>query len=269
MSRQKAFRLLHLLSTGGFLLCAAYLLIISLLQAGRGWLFIISVSGYSAVLSLLLVSVYLFALFRGATRNRKTEIEHPLTSSQYYSVFYDSAPFVGMAAGLISAVGAGRLSTYAFGAAMGCFATTFLVWIVFDPLTGLLETLLPGSRKLRRERLALTRMARKEAASAKLRTLAEVNAAADLELKRWRQALSKPAETLAALVADDEQDNARKEEIVVDMGVKAWRMGGLACMRLLHSMAAEICGSKHSSPACADSISLWWDGIGSWRSQLS
>ncbi len=269
MSRQKAFRSLHVLSTGCFLLGAAYLLVVSLLQAGRSWLFIVSVSGYSAVLSALLVSVYLFAIFRGAARSRKTEIEHPLTGSQYYSVFYDSAPFTGMAAGLVSALGAGGFSTYAFGVAMGCFTTTFLVWIIFDPLAGLLETLLPTSRKLRRERLALTRMAKREAANARLRILAEVNAAADLEMERWRKALSMPAETLAALVGDDEQDNARKEAVAVDMGVKAWQMGGLACMRLLHSMATEICGAKNRSQACADNISLWWDGIGMWRGQLS
>ena len=193
MRRQKVFRLLHFLSTGCFLLSAAYLLVVSLLQAGRGWLFIISVSGYSAVLSLLLVSVYLFAIFRGAARTRKTEIEHPLTGSPYYSVFYDSAPFVGVAAGLVSAIGTGRFSAYAFGVAIGCFATTFLIWIVFDPLAGLLETLLPASRKLRQERLTLARIAKVEAARARMRALAEVNAAADLQMERWRQVLSKPA----------------------------------------------------------------------------
>jgi len=269
MGRQKAFRLLHFLSTACFLVCAAYLLVISLLQAGRGWLFIISVSGYSALLSFLLVSVYLFAVFRSAARTRKTEIEHPLTGSQYYSVFYDITPFVGVSAGFISAIGTGKFSTYAFGVAIGCFATTFLVWIVFDPLAGLLETLLPSNRKLRRERLALAKIARTQAGNARIRTLAEVNAQADLELQRWRQALLQPAQTLADLVVDDEQDSAGKEAIAIDVGVEAWRLGGIACMNLLYSMAAEICANTHRMPASAESISLWWDGIGTWRCQLS
>jgi hypothetical protein len=49
------------------------------------------------------------------------------------------------------------------------------------------------------------------------------------------------------------------------MGAEAWRLGGIACMRRLHEMAmAEHV--KHSGERVIDYITLWWDGIWSWRS---
>jgi hypothetical protein len=52
----------------------------------------------------------------------------------------------------------------------------------------------------------------------------------------------------------------------VDIGVHAWRIGGLACMRQLRDMTLGLYKEKYRSMTITDHISNWWDGVGSWRS---
>jgi len=128
---------------------------LALRQAGIRWWVIFSLSGHSALFIFLLISLYLFAISRGIGSSQKIEEEHPLTNTDYYGLFYVSAPFLGSLAGCIGMIGENKISHFLLGVVLGTLVTTFLVWVIVDPVTGLLETLLlPASRKHRAERLA-------------------------------------------------------------------------------------------------------------------
>jgi len=60
-------------------------------------------------------------------------------------------------------------------------------------------------------------------------------------------------------------DLKQAEHEAVDMGLNAWQLGGVHCMRQLHDMAMAISKQKSQNKAVVDYISVWWDGIGSWR----
>lgn len=265
MNRRKVLKLVHFASAAWFTLSVGYILVFALWQAGKSWWVIVSLSGYSALVVFLLISLYLFAIFRGVARSQKTEIEHPLTTTIYYSVFYDTSPFLGLLAGGLGAIGVSRITDYLLVVAIGSFWVTFLVWIIVDPAAGLIEMLLPASREHRRKRLAQAETMREKERLAKQRLLAEVQAKEELEWVRWGEVLRPYAEKLAALVTSGEIAEKDRETRAVDIGVSAWQMGGLNCMRRLHSMAMEICGRENQNAMIFDYISNWWDGIGSWR----
>lgn len=269
MTRKNTLKLVHFISTAWFVLNAIYILIFSLLQSGRSWWVTVSLSGYSVIIVLLLISLYLFAVFRGVARSQKTEIEHPFTTSAYYSFFYDVSPFLGTLAGSLSAIGVSRITNYFLMAAAGSLWVTFLVWIIVDPVAGLLEMLLPSSREHRRTRLARAEAMRAKERLAKERLLAEVEAKEKLRRDRWNSVLLSYADKLASLLVSDQvlgECADRIETEVIDIGVRAWQMGGLSCMQQLHSMAIEICRQRYRNAKIIDYISIWWDGIGSWQS---
>ena len=64
MTTKQALKLTHMASTSLFMACIVYVPALALRQAGFKWWLIFSLSGHSVVAVLLLVSVYLFALFR-------------------------------------------------------------------------------------------------------------------------------------------------------------------------------------------------------------
>ena len=260
-------KMIHLASTAWFILCIGYILVLALWQAGVKWWVIFSVSGYSALLIFLLVSLYLFAIFRGVGSSQKIEVEHPLTNADYYAVLYVVAPFLGGLAGCIGMIGEDRTSQFLLGIALGTLGTTFLVWVIVNPVTGLLEMLLPpASRKHRAERLAQAKAQREEKQKERERLLAEVLAKEQLAQRNWQQVLEPYAKKLAELLTASETDFRKAEREAVDIGVNAWQTGGLSCMRQLRDMAIEICRKKYQDSMIVDYVSSWWDGIGSWRS---
>jgi len=175
MTRRNVLKLIHLTSTAWFMLCVGYILVLALRQAGVNWWLIFSLSGHSAVLIFLMVSLYLFAIFRGVSSSQKIEVEHPLTSTMYYTAFYVATPFLGSLAGCLGMMGENRISQFLQGIALGTLGATFLVWVIVDPVMGLLEMLLsPTSRKHRAERLALAKAQREKAQEDHERLLAEV-----------------------------------------------------------------------------------------------
>ncbi|KPJ65355.1 MAG: hypothetical protein AMJ43_10930 [Coxiella sp. DG_40] len=266
MTRRRTLKLLHLASTAWFMLCAGYILVLALRQAGVHWWVIFSLSGYSALLIFLLTSLYLFAIFGGAARSQKIEVEHPLTSTTYYIVFYVSTPFLGSLAGCMGMTGENRLAQFLLGVALGTLGATFFVWVIVDPIAGLLEMLLvPASRKHRAERLAEAKAQREREQKDRERLLAKVFAQEELNRRRWQEALQPDAEKLAGLLTTDEIDFEQAEREAVDIGVKAWQIGGLSCMRELRDMAMAMCKNKCQDSAIIDYISTWWDGIGNWR----
>jgi len=288
MSERRMLKFIHLTSTAWFVLCVGYILVLALRQAGVNWWVIFSLSGHSALLIFLLVSLYLFAIFRGVGGSQKIELEHPLTSTNYYVVFYIATPFLGGLASCLGMIGENRISQFLLGIALGTLGTTFLVWVIVDSVTGMLEMLLPpASRKHRAERLAQAKAQREEKQKARERLLAEVLAQEELGRSGWQQVLKPQAEKLAGLLirgpilsADPtrvgrQNDNKigtltnidieQAEREAVDIGVNAWQIGGLSCMRQLRDMAIAVCKQKSQSEAIVDYIPVWWDGIGNWR----
>jgi hypothetical protein len=268
MSRGNILKLMHFANTAWFMLCVGYILVLALWQAGVRWWVIFSLSGYSALLLFLMISLYLFAIFRGIGRSQTIEAEHPLTNTDYYAVLYVVAPFLGGLAGCIGMIGLNnRVSQYLLGIALGTLGATFLVWVIVDPLTGLLETqLLPASRKHRAERLAHAKAQREEKQKEHKRLLVEVLAKEQSTQHSWQQALRPHAEKLAELLTTVNETDFRKAELeAINIGVNAWQSGGLNCMRQLRDMAIEIHRKKYQDSMIVDYISSWWDGVGTWR----
>ncbi|HNY77837.1 MAG: hypothetical protein RBS72_09680 [Sedimentisphaerales bacterium] len=152
MTARKTLSRLHLVGMFWFTLCVGYLLVMGLYQAGFRWRTIFSFSGHSALMIILVAGLYFFALPRGVARSGHVEQEHPLTSSNCYMGLYVSAPLLGGLAAILGMAGVRQMSRFLFGVALGTLGTTFLVWMVIDPLAGLIEMLLPASRRHRAER---------------------------------------------------------------------------------------------------------------------
>jgi len=257
---------IHLASTAWFTVCIGFIVILALLQAGVNWWVVFSLSGHGALIVLLLISLYLFAIFRGISSGQNVQIEHPLTSTTYYTVFYVAAPFLGGLAGYLGMIGVSTAIQLLLGVALGTFVTTFLVWVIIDPITGLLEMLLPASRKQHVERLARAKAQREKKQRDRKRLLAEVLAKEESDFHRWREVLKPRAEKLASLLLkSNKTDFKQAEHEAVDIGAKVWQIGGLSCMRELRDMAMAICRKRNRSDV-VDYISVWWDGIGTWRS---
>ena len=265
MGLRKVLKLVHFAGTVWFIACVGGILVLALHQAGFRWWVIFSLSGHSALLIFLLLSLYLFAVFRGVGRSQKIELEHPLTSTNYYLFFYVVAPFWGSLAGVWGMIGEHRISYFLLGIALGTLGTTFLVWVIVDPIAGLVELLLPKSRSHRSQRIAQAKAQRKKQQQDRERLLAEVLANEESNQRMWQEMLKPQAEELAGLLTANKIDFKQAERQAVDIGVKAWQTGGLGCMRQLRDMAIAICKYKYRDSVFIDYISGWWDGIGTWR----
>ncbi|HUU19296.1 MAG TPA: hypothetical protein VMW72_19250 [Sedimentisphaerales bacterium] len=73
------------------------------------------------------------------------------------------------------------------------------------------------------------------------------------------------AEELAGLLTTNEIDFSQVEREAVSIGVNAWQIGGLDCMRELRDMAITIARQRNQNKSVVDYIGAWWDGIGSWQ----
>jgi len=267
MSTRRTLKAIHLASTFWFVLCIVYILVLALRQRGFQWWVIFSLSGHSAVIIFLLMAVYLFSVFRGAARTEGIEIEHPLTSTNYYLAFYAAAPLLGGLAGCLATIGENNVAQFLAGVALGTFATTALVWVIVDPLTSAIEPLvMPPSRKHRAERLARTKAEHKRKQQERQRFLADVLEKQERDRQHWQQLLRPRAEKLAELLTTDMEGFRKAECQALDIGLSAWQLGGIDCMRQLRDMAIEISRQKNQKAPATDYISFWWDGIGTWRS---
>ena len=258
-------RIVHMASTVWFILSVGYMLVSALRQAGIHWWVVFSLSGHGALIILVLVSLYLLAIFRGISSSQKLQLEHPLTNTIYYAVFYVSAPFLGSLAGLLGMIGTHSISQFLLGIAMGTLGTTFLVWVIIDPAIGLLEMLLPTSRINRAQRLVQAKAEKEKKQQDRLNLLEEVITKEDTDKLHWQKVLRPQAEKLAGLLTSNGKNPKLLEQEAVGIGVKAWQTGGLSCMRELREMAICLCKQKHQDKDIVDYISFWWDGIGNWR----
>ncbi|MGB2808910.1 MAG: hypothetical protein WBC22_14295 [Sedimentisphaerales bacterium] len=266
MTRHRTLKSIHLAGTAWFILCIGYILVFTLRQAGVHWWIIFSLSGHSTLLVLLLVSIYSFAFFKGVDRKQSIEAEHPLTSTDNYTVFYVAAPLLGALAGWLGMIGVSTIKQLLLGIALGTLVTTFLVWVIVDPVTALLEMLLPpASRKHRAERLANAKIKREERRRKREHQLVEALAKDESDRRRWQKVLKPEAEKLVGLLTTNRANFGQAEREAAEMGIKAWQIGGLDCMRQLRDMAIGIYREQNQNKAIVDYISSWWDGIGSWR----
>lgn len=265
MTTRQALRLTHIVSTIWFMACIGCILVLALHQAGFRWWIIFSLSGHSALLVFLLISLYLFALFRGVGEAQQIEIEHPLTTTSYYMGFYVAAPLLGGLAGMLGMLGAPHPVDFLLGVAMGTLGTTFGVWVVVDPIVGLVEIFLPASRKHRLERLAEAEAQRRTRQEKREQLLAEAFAREEQERQRWQQHLRPSAERLTILLKSKSAEVCDAEREAVSIGADAWRLGGLSCMRQLRDMTVAIHKDAADQTIIADRLSNWWDGIGDWR----
>jgi hypothetical protein len=266
MTQRRTLRRIHLVSTVWFIACMGYILVQALRQAGLPW-WQISLSGPPvALVVFLLVSLYLFALYRGIGEAQKIEVEHPLTTASYYMACYVAAPLLGGLAGILGMVGVTEPGRFLVGVALWTLGTTFVFWVGIDPVLGMLEMLLPASRTHRTQRLAQAEAQRRARQEKRERLLAEAMAREERDRQQWQQALQSQAQRLAALLACTVDEFARAEREAVGIGAEAWRLGGLSGMRQLRDMAIRVRSERDSSGRPADYLSYWWDGIGDWRS---
>ena len=267
MSKSKTLKSTHLFGTVWFMLCIGYVLVLTLRQAGVHWWIIFSLSGHSMLLIFMLISLYLFAIFRGITRNQKIEIEHPLTSTSYYMMLYVITPFLGGLAGVLGMIGENRLAQFLLGIALGTLGAGFLVWVIIDPVVGFMEMLLPESRKHSVQRLTHLRALRQRQQEKRQNLLDKILAQGKQDRLHWQQILKPQAEKLAGLLTVDKNgyQQAGCEAEAIDIGVKAWQTGGLGCMQQLRNMTMDLCKGKSEDLTVIDYITTWWDGIGTWR----
>ena len=258
-------KVLHVVSTGWFIICLAYLLIMALHQAGFRWWIIFSLSGYSALLVFLLVSLYLFALFRGVSRKQEIEPEHPLTCSDAYMVLYTSGPFLGGIAGCLSGIGLEDDIQILHRVALGTFVTTFLVWVILDPSLAVVEGFLPDSRRHRTQRLARQEADRKEKEDRRQQVLSQVLETEQIQRHLWQQALEPYAQELVLLLNTDVDLFSKARARAIEIGTEAWRLGGIGCMRQLRERVEALRNKRFARESFVDYLSYWWDGIGTWR----
>jgi hypothetical protein len=264
MSGQRTLKLFHIISTIWFVVCISFIFGLTLRQAGVNWWILFSLSGHGLLITLTLVSLYLFAIFRGISSSQKVQIEHPLTSTNYYRIFYVITPLLGGLAGCLGMIGISTPAQFASGVALGTLGTTFLVWVVVDPVVGLLEVLLPPeSRRHHFDRVTRAKELRRSRQENRENLLKEVLVKEKLERQQWREELKPKAEQLASMLAADEIDFKQIECEAVGIGVSAWQIGGLSCMKELRDMAIDLARKRNKS--AVDYIGVWWDGIGSWR----
>ena len=152
MTAKKTLKRIHLVATVWFIGCVGYLVAMGLRQAGFKWWLVFSLSGYSTFMILLFISLYLFAFYRGIDGARRIGIEHPLTRTDCYMGFYVFTPLLGALMAVAGTVGGPETDVSLVRVAMGTLKTTVLAWIVIDPLVGMIEMLLPASRRHRAER---------------------------------------------------------------------------------------------------------------------
>ncbi len=265
MRRKSSLKRIHVFGTAWFILCVSYILTVALRQAGVHWWVVFSLSGHGALLLFLLISLYLFAIFREISGSQKEQIEHPLTSTNYYMMFYVTVPFLGCLAGCLGMLGENTISRFLLGIAFGTLATTFSVWVIVDPVIGLLEMLLPASRRHRLCRLAELKAQQEKRKQLRELLLADVLAKEQSDRRYWQDILMPSALELADLLLTDEIDFKKAELEAIDIGVNAWQLGGLGCMQELRDIAVGICRQKRQNVPFVDFIPAWWDGIGRWR----
>lgn len=265
MNYAKILKYIHISGTGWLIISSIFLVIVSLRQAGMDWWVIFSLSGHSTSMIIFAAVVYAFAVFENISTARTISQEHPVTSSILYMIIYDATPFIGVLAGILYF---GELTTPAekiISAANGSLGLTFITWIILDPAISFFETLLPESRIHRKNRIAeekAVQLLQEEDNKRLLKTLLE----REERNRADRQRMIEPmAYELVELIIQHDAGKSGVEGHVVEIGAKAWQIGGIECMKQLHETAINIYHENNPKAQKIDFITRWWDGIGNWQ----
>jgi len=264
MNLRRVLKLMHVTGTLWLALCASFLLILALRQAGVGWWVVFSLSGFSGVAFFFLLSIYLFAIFRGVTRKQMAR-EHPLTTSPAYILFYDLCPFIGALAGLISLGLLSILSPLEILSitAEGTLAMTFVVWILSDPFISAAEGLLPASVAAKRERLAMENQARQQKEEEKQHLLEQIRSFDKKAKEQWNHLLLPLSRELTDHLTAKLPVQEQIRQKAIEFGTKAWQLGGIACMQYLLRLINQQLQERQQEPSLH--VAFLWDGIGKWR----
>ncbi len=263
---QRGLKYLHLAGTLWFMICVGFILATGLRQAGLKWWQIFSLSGHYVVILLVLVSLYLFALFRGGKSADGHTIEHPLTTSSHYLLLYISAPLLGAFAGLLDGtLHKQTTSEYLLNIALATFAVTFASWVIIDPVLASVETYTPQGRDQREKRLRKQREERLEKQKQRDALLEMLIQKEQENEALWSRTLTRYVPELCDLLDTTQSGFKDAEKRAAEIAIEAWRLGGLSCMQFLHKRTLMAYKEEHTNRPFADYIINWWDGIGTWR----
>ncbi len=266
MLNRKRLAKIHFVSTSWFVFCMCYILLFELQKYDVKWWVIFSFSSQGLILLLFLMTLYLFAIFRGISSSQKLDEEHPLSRTIQYAVFYVLAPFLGGIAGLFTIIADDTIGTIFLVISLGTLIATFFVWVIADPLVGLLEVLTPAGRRHRINRLAQEKVEREQKQLSNQQLLSEIEEKEKSNRRCWQTALRPQAEKLAELLINKNISCSEAERQAAEIAVQAWQTGGIGCMREVRDMALAISREKSKNNNLPDIIQYWWDGIGNWKS---
>ena len=153
MPVERRLGICHMLATVQYLFSAAVVILWILLQTGLHWSIVFSLSTQGFAVVVLAAMIYGFATYRGAVGDRRTP-EHPFTSCLPYRFLYLLVPVLSGLVGALDfwlVVGAWYV---VLGLSVGTVLAASVMWLLVDPLAGLIETAFPQSRLLRAQRLA-------------------------------------------------------------------------------------------------------------------
>jgi hypothetical protein len=220
----------------------------------------------SAVVVGVLGVLAAVAIYRKMSRTQHIEGEHPLTSSPVYRTLYNMSPLEGALAGSIVSLGnfeVGR--AYCFIAA-GAVGMSVCMWLIVDPVAGLLEMMTTGSRRLRARRMAKIEGMRSVSQRRSEVLLASLQEEEQRKMIAWKKVLDADADELTRITLAGWIDQS-KEERVSEIGAKAFKVGGGECMKYLYSTVEQRCKAHAGEAPGLWFVSIWWDGIGDWRSR--
>jgi len=264
MDNAKSVRVVRRFGRIWFYVCGGYIIACTLVPVGKGGCLGLSVLGRWPAWIVLSMFFLLTAVFGRFGPYRKNEREHPVTRTGGYVFLYNASSFVGALAGGLAATGAANPLHYPLFVAAGSFLVNVLVWVILGPLVSAAETLLPSSRRHRAARLACARTMRRESHLAKERALAEVEATELKKLQRWSEALRPCARELASMAITGPTALEENRGRIIDIGIEAWQLGGVGCMRHLHAMAVDASKEEPRDTKSIEFIAPCWDGIGTW-----
>lgn len=237
--------------------------------AGLDWWAIFSLSTQGFVLVVLGMLIYAFAVFCGSVGERMPS-EHPFTGSIYYRIFYLAVPVVGGVGGglytyFLEAAGAVEaVRTLALETVFSAYA----VWLFIDPVSGIIESLLPESRRARAARLARAKAAREEKARHGRLWLEGLRAQRRSRIDKIRPALDSSAARLAAMLLESRGSANSGYDEAAAIGLEAWQAGGMDAMKELYAATARTCRERGRGDL-AFHLDYWWDGVGEWRQAAS
>lgn len=222
----------------------------------------------STLAIVLLALLGALAAYRKMSRSQRIPAEHPLTTHPVYRMFYDMSPLGGGLMGGLAGIGSvepGRFFSMTIEGAVGC---ALLVWLVADPAIGVCEMLMPGSRRLRLRRVAKITGIRESCQKRSMAFLAGLQAEEAKKQEAWREILRDDVEELTKLtLAAPEVPDRSKESRVAEIGAKAYKVGGGECMKYVYAAVEQRCKARTDSGMGLWLVSIWWDGIGEWRSR--